>query len=101
MSRVFISYAHDDYEVAQQLYRDLAAAGHSPWIDKEDLVPGDDWRHSIAEEIRSCKYFVALISSQSLGKRGFVQKELRLALEVLEESPIDHRFLIPVRLNDC
>lgn len=101
MSRLFISYAHDDYDAAQRLYRDLAAAGHRPWVDKEDLLPGENWRRRIAEEIRSCKYFLALISSQSLGKRGFVQKELRLALEVLEEIPIDHRFLIPVRLNDC
>ena len=100
MTFIFISYAHEDYEVARRLYDDLATAGLRPWLDKIDLLPGENWRHRIAEEIKTCKYFLALLSSRSLSKRGFVQQELRLALEILEEVAIDEQFLIPVRVDE-
>ena len=103
MKRTFISYAHDDHDrqVARRLYRDLLTAGHAPWLDDEDLLPGDDWAARITEEIRQCKYFLALLSATSLDKRGFVQRELRMALDVLDTIPIDERFLIPLRLDRC
>jgi len=103
MSRVFISYAHHDHDrgVARRLYRDIASAGHAPWLDEIDLIPGEVWRDRIILEIKGCTYFLALISHYSLNKRGFVQRELRLALDVIEDLPIDERFFIPVRLDDC
>jgi hypothetical protein len=103
MRRTFISYAHNqlDRAVARQLYGDLVAAGHAPWLDEKDLLPGEDWASRIRQEILECRHFVALLSSRSLNKRGFVQKELRMALDVLETIPIDERFLIPLRLDSC
>jgi hypothetical protein len=41
------------------------------------------------------------MSSRSLSKRGFVQKELRLALEVMDELPPETVFVIPIRLDSC
>jgi hypothetical protein len=103
MGRTFICYAHNasDRAVAIRLYRDLLDADHAPWLDKFDLMPGDRWRIRITEVIRECKHFVALLSHHSLNKRGFVQSELREALDVLDTVPVDERFFIPVRLDDC
>jgi hypothetical protein len=100
-NQIFISYAREDLEFARRLYRDLRRAGHNPWIDEEDLLPGDDWRLCVRRTIQNATYFLALLSNQSLGKRGFVQKELRLAYDVLDELPRGHIFLIPVRLEPC
>src|ERR1700743_447624 len=100
MRRTFIGYARKDVEAARQLYRALVAAGHAPWLDIEDLVPGDDWARRITEEIRTCKQFIALLSTHSINKRGFVQSELVVALETLDTMPVDERFLIPVRLAE-
>jgi len=99
--RVFISYAKEDYEAALRLHDDLKAVGVSPWIDQHGLRAGEPWRERIEVEIRSANYFVALLSHRSLGKRGFVQKELRYALDVLEEIPPGRIFLIPARLDGC
>lgn len=101
--RTFISYARQspDMEVAVRLYQDLEKAGHYPWLDVEDLLPGDDWPSRIEAEIKECKQFIALLSSRALSKRGYVQKELRTALDVLDTIPVDVRFLIPVRLDEC
>lgn len=103
MRRTFISYAHNppDREIALRLYEDLSTAGHNPWLDEKGLLPGEDWARRIEEEIRACKLFLALISSHSLNRRGFAQKELRMALAVLDTIPVNERFLIPVRLDEC
>lgn len=103
MRRIFISYAHNalDRAAAHRLYHSLRASGKRPWLDEEDLLPGEDWARRVRDEIRQCQFFLALLSTRSLNHRGYVQSELRLALEVLDTIPIDERFLIPLRLDDC
>ena len=95
----FISYAREDVNVAQKLYGDLRTAGAQPWIDVEDLLGGQDFELTITNAIRTSSHFLALISANSVNKRGFVQKELRHALEILQTFPPSETFLIPVRLN--
>ena len=100
MKRIFISYAREDADVARRLYADLRDAGLSPWMDINDLIPGQAWKEAVEAAIRDSSYFLALISKHSISKRGFIQKELRIALDGYEEvSPADV-FLIPVRLED-
>ncbi len=99
--KVFISYAREDIETARKLYHDLKQAGISPWMDKEDLLPGQNWRVMISKAIQESKYFLAVLSSHSLTKRGFVQKELKMALDILDEFPEDDIFIIPIRIEDC
>jgi hypothetical protein len=100
MSRVFISYGHEDLAVALELYDALLSAGHTPWLDKRDLLPGEHWSERISDEIQKADFFVLLLSRRSFTRRGFLQKELRLAMEVLDQVPPDQRFLIPVLLDD-
>jgi len=97
----FLSYAREDLDVAQHLYAELARAGVTVWFDRVALLPGQHWKPAIIETIRTAKYFLALLSSNSVNKRGYVQKELREALEVLDEIPQTDIYLIPVRIDDC
>ncbi|MFP4033604.1 MAG: SUMF1/EgtB/PvdO family nonheme iron enzyme [Desulfococcaceae bacterium] len=99
--RVFISYAKEDVEHAKRLYRDLKKAGFSPWLDAEELLPGQNWRNEIVQAVRESRYFVALLSGRGLSRNGFVHRELKKALEVMEEYPEGGIFLIPARLDDC
>ena len=98
---VFISYAHEDFDMAKRLYEDLKKANLKPWLDKESLRPGERWRAAIENAIRKSRYFIPLLSSNSIGKRGFVQRELKEGLEVLKEFPESDIYVIPVRLDDC
>jgi len=41
-----------------------------------------------------------LISKYSVSKQGYVQKEQKIALEILDEFPSDEIFVIPVRLDN-
>ncbi len=98
---VFISYARKDYESALRLHNDLKNLGVTPWLDSEDLLPGEKWETNINKVIKTCTYFIALLSSHSVSKKGFVQKEIKRALDVLDEFPDSTIYLIPARLDDC
>ena len=86
----------------KKLYSDLNSNGLSAWIDCEDLLPGQRWKDTINNTIEECDYFIALLSSNSLTKKGYVNKELKIALDKLDElsSPLDI-YMIPVRIDDC
>ena len=101
MSGVFISYAREDSIPARRLHEDLRAAGVDSWIDSESLLPGENWREAIIKAIRRSRYFIALLSNYSVSKIGFFQREVKLALEILEEQPPSNIYLIPIRLNPC
>lgn len=99
--KIFLSYAKEDVNIASRLYHDLKQAGMIPWMDCEDILPGQNWRTTIRQVIHDCSFFLALLSSKSVSKKGFVQKELKIALEILEEFPESDIFIIPVRIDDC
>lgn len=99
--QVFISYAREDLDAAQRLYSDLRRNGFRPWLDKTSLLPGQRWKVEIRKAIRRSDYVVALLSSNSVSKRGYVQRELKEALEILDEHPEGQIFLIPARLEEC
>jgi hypothetical protein len=100
-TKVFISYVQEDIEYAQRLYQQLKSYGLQPWLDKEELLPGQNWKITIKNAIETSRYFIALFSPNSVEARGFVQKQLKEALNILDEFPSKDIFIIPVRLGDC
>lgn len=101
MAQVFISYAKEDRDFAIKIYSDLKDHGYLPWIDLYDILPGQPWEKTIHAAIKSCNFFLALLSTNSISKKGFVQKEIRYALDFLDEFPPSEIFVIPIRLNEC
>ncbi len=103
--KVFISYAREDYATAKKLYDELKAKveseGVSLWMDREDLLPGQKWKQTVAREIRESRFFIALLSSNSVNRQGFFNTELKRAMEVLDDFPDDRVFIIPVRIDEC
>jgi hypothetical protein len=85
--RVFISYAREDTASAQRLYRELQKAGLDPWLDKEELRAGERWQIAIRRAIQDSRFFIALLSSNAVGRKGFIHKELAEALKILDMFP--------------
>lgn len=98
---VFVSYGREDINAAQKLHQELIAAGHRPWIDTVDLIPGQTWRSAIDSAIKDSRFFLALISSRTVNRSGFVHKEMIEAFEVLDTFPENEIYLIPARLDSC
>ena len=99
--QIFISHADSDKEIALRLYDDLAQAGLSPWMAEKDLLPGQNRQNAIKKAIRESQCFLALLSEDSISKRGQVQREFKIAKDFQNEHPADGIFIIPVRVEDC
>lgn len=99
--KLFLSYAHEDIKYARCIFRELTTAGIDVWFDEESLLPGQKWRNEITKAIRNSSFFLALLSSSSVSKRGYVQKELKEAIQVLDELSESHVFIIPARVDNC
>ena len=99
--RIFLCHAHEDKDAVLKLYRRLQSDGFQPWMDKQDLVPGQDWQTEIRKAVRESQIFLACVSNRSVTKAGFVNREINFALDVAEEQPEGAIFVIPVRLEDC
>lgn len=105
---VFISYAKEDVATAQDLYLGLDARGLSPWMDKppaphqaKGLIPGEHWRDRLEREIRQARRVILLLSRTSIEKVGYVQREFRLALDVMNSMPQNARFAVPLLIEEC
>lgn len=105
---IFISYAKEDNDQAQALYLAFEARGLEPWMDKpppphvaKGLVPGENWRARLEAEIRGANRAILLLSKISVAKVGYVQREFRLALDVMNMMPANARFAVPLMIDDC
>lgn len=100
--QIFISYAREDYQVAKRLFDSLKRIpGITPWLDKENLLPGMDWEYGIMVALEESRYIVIILSTNSVSKSGFVRREIKEALKRLDTFPPGSIFIIPARINDC
>ena len=80
----------------------LTAAGIKVWRDKNDLMPGGDWRQGIREAItKHSLAFVVCFSEHSAARDSSYQyEELLEAIEVFRLRPPQRPWMFPVRFAD-
>jgi formylglycine-generating enzyme required for sulfatase activity len=102
MARICLCHASEDKGQVREVYQRLAAIeGFEPWLDEEDLLSGQDWAYEIPRALEASDFILIFFSSTSVGRRGYVQREMKLALDALQEIPAGEIFTIPVRLDEC
>lgn len=100
--RVFLCHSSQDKPIVRELYQRLNAEGWiDPWLDEENLIPGQDWDLEIEKVVEASDIVLVCISNQSVSREGYIQKELRLVLEVTMNMPDGAIFLIPLKLEEC
>ena len=99
--KVFIAYVEEDLAAAQKLYTTFTQLGFNAWLDREKLLPGQNWPRSIERAIGVSDFFIPCFSARSGIKRGTFHSELRYALDCASRIPLDEIYIIPVRLEDC
>ncbi len=100
-SKIFLCHASEDKDRVYEIYNKLKKHKLEPWLDKEDLLPGQNWQLEIPKALKKSKYIIIFFSENSVSKRGYVQREFKLALDTLKEIPEGEIFIIPVRLDKC
>jgi len=99
--KVFLCHSKDDKPKVRELYRHLVADGIDAWLDEEKLMPGQEWDLEIRKAVRESDVVVVCLSNGSVTKAGYVQKEIRFALDVADEQPEGAIYLVPAKLEDC
>lgn len=97
---IFLSYASEDNSEVIKLFNRLKKDGFEPWMDKDRLLPGQDWQLEIERALRKSDAVILCFSQNSVLKESFVQREFKRALEYQEEKPEGEIFVIPIRLDD-
>src|SRR2546426_12139822 len=97
--RVFLCHASSDKPAVRVLYERLRTRNIRPWLDEKMLLPGQDWDLEIKKAVHNSDVVVVCLSRSSITKEGYVQKEIRFALDVAAEKPEGTIFVIPVRLE--
>lgn len=97
----FLCHSSEDKGVVRELYSRLMRIGVAPWLDEMDILPGAEWELEIRKAIRECDVVLACLSAKSVSKTGFVQKEIRFALDRADEKPPGTVYIIPVLLEAC
>lgn len=101
----FISYCRTpDYPAAAKLVESLQSLGvadNEIWFDKSVIEPGQDFRERILNGIRTCRYFVPLISSSAdqLDEK-FFRREWNEALD-RSKSIHGRTFIVPVIIDQA
>ena len=90
-----------DKPSVRNLHTLLIADGFRPWLDEKDLIAGQDWELAIRTAVRASHAVIVCLSRASVTKAGFVQKEIRLALDAADEQPEGSVFLVPLKLENC
>jgi hypothetical protein len=89
MADVFISYAHQDGDIVQELSPALEAAGYTTWYYEDRGAVGASYLRQIDQEIERCHAMIVIISPDSLASDQ-VSKEVVRAHEARKK-------FVPVR----
>jgi hypothetical protein len=98
---IFLSYAPEDTPAVQNLYQRLEADGLRPWMEDQDLLPGQNRQYVVGKKIREASACVVCLSTKAVGAAGILHKDMKAALDVADEQPEGTIFVIPVKLDKC
>jgi TolB-like protein len=97
---VFLSYASQDAEAAQQLCNALRAVGVEVWFDQSELRGGDAWDALIRRQIKGCYLFVPIISVNTQSREeGYFRREWNLAVARTLDMAEGRAFLLPIVID--
>jgi hypothetical protein len=98
---VFLCHSSSDKDFVRMLYGRLTTDGYDVWLGEEKILPGKAWEPEINRALRNSHVIIVCLSKSSITKAGFVQKEVAIAIDLLQQQPEDSIYLIPAKIEDC
>jgi hypothetical protein len=78
--QIFLSYGREDATKVRRLYHRLKEDGYTPWMDTENILPGEDWPGKILDAIAHSDLLIACLSRSVTSRSTYVNQELRQVL---------------------
>lgn len=76
---IFLSYASDQHNAAEQVNLALTGSGHKVFFDRESLSAGDYYHMRIRKAVEDSDVFIFLISPKSVTAGCYALTELKYA----------------------
>jgi len=93
---IFLSYASEQRDAAEQVNLALIGSGHKVFFDRETLPAGDDYHLRIRKAVEDSDAFVFLISPNSVTTGCYALTELKYARQ---RWPDPRRKVLPVMIE--
>jgi hypothetical protein len=98
-SLIFLSYASPDRERVLEYYSFLTRQGQKVWMDKHDIKGGQNWDFEIKRALSKATMIIVFLSNNSVNRRGYAQREIKIALDQSKDKLSDDIYIIPVMLE--
>jgi formylglycine-generating enzyme required for sulfatase activity len=100
--QVFLCHSSGDKKLVRALYQKLSAETWLyPWLDEEELLPGQDWDLEIERALEKSHVIIVCLTPAAITREGYVHREIRFALELADYMPEGSIKIIPVLLEPC
>lgn len=96
---IFVSYAHEDADLAHAFAAALEREGARVWLDQGELLIGDSLIERISEAIAEFDFVAALVSTASVVS-NWCRKEIALAMSKELRRGARRVTVLPLRVGD-
>jgi hypothetical protein len=96
---IFLSYASPDRDRVFEFHDFLVGKGFQVWMDKRNIKGGQNWDFEIKRALQKAAIIVVFLSQNSVNRRGYAQREIKIALDQAREKLIDDIYLLPIMLD--
>lgn len=93
----FMTYSHEDEEIAKRIATDLRNRGHNVWRDKDNIRFGESLRRAIEKGIQEAHFVLFLLSPWAV-KSDWCQRELDIAIEKEKDGKVT---VLPIIVKSC
>jgi hypothetical protein len=99
--KTFLCHSHTDRDAVHDLYLRLKKDHIQPWLDRVNLLPGQNWAYEIRNAILRSDVVIVCLSRGFDDHSGFRHQELKIALKKAQVLPREDIFIIPARFEKC
>ncbi len=98
---IFMAYSHEDRESVKAVYHALKLGGYRPWMDEENLIPGQKLHEQLDNAILDSPVILLFISKPEDIHRGLFASEINKIINSIKELGVGkHRTIIPILLEN-
>lgn len=94
--KIFISYANEDYLRVEPYYNQLKDSGFLPWMDKKELIGGEEWEPKLRSELSQADAILYFLSKKTNRNDRYFHVEL-----LHGEKAGNNVLKVPVCLEKC
>lgn len=99
MKKIFISYASEDKNIAEQIYLALSGEEYDVFFDRTSLPPAGNYNEHLKRGVQQSDLFVFLISPDSVTEGSYALSELKFCKEKWKH-PKNHVLPVIIRKTD-